>query len=141
VNIEQLQEMTDRLPKVITLEDIQIQHKADNRFSDIVSEYDLENGTGIAIELLKISSISILRFFGPAGSIFPWHSHTTKEIAVVYSGKMRVTRGDKDKQPKTYVKTDHVYFKPGEPHTMEFLEDTWVIGILSPANGGFPSGG
>lgn len=123
-NIKKLKELTPSLSGVI---------KSDKGG---VIEYDVESGFALATGLYKNPNVSVLRLFMSKGTKFPPHSHKGSEWGIVYNGAIEIEYGDKT----TIFRTGEIlYCEPGKSHRAQALEDTWLIFVAVPANGGYPN--
>ena len=126
--LERLRELTPELPLLASM--------SDNLAAPIV-HYDIPGGCALSTCLLAHSEIAVQDCFMPTGSSFPEHTHSVKEVIVVYEGELRVSVGGRE---TTMRRGDVVYFIPGHPHTVEAITDVRVVGLTVPAEEGYPHG-
>jgi quercetin dioxygenase-like cupin family protein len=72
----------------------------------------------------------------PKGTLFDEHTHNVAEILVVASGQLSIAAGG---EKRILNPADVIRILPGTLHSCEALEDTVVMGILVPRNGGYPA--
>lgn len=107
--------------------------------ADGAVEYRVD-GTCIGFNLWNEDRISVQRCFLSSGAVFPEHTHKkSTEWIIVYSGALRVKYGEEDFT--TVVPGEGVQIAIGQLHTVESLEDTWMIAVTVPADPGYPTGG
>ena len=85
--------------------------------------------------LYKNTDFAIQRSFLPAGTTLDIHEHNVTEIIIGLSGCAKISSEaiSKDLHPGEVI-----YLKPRQAHKCEASEDSWVLGILVPCNGGYP---
>lgn len=98
-------------------------------------EYDVGAGTCFGIGLLKRDDVAVQQAFMSSGTRFPTHQHDEIEYLIVHHGRLVVWVGGNQKDIGFGMS---VRFNPGEPHTVEAQEDTWMIALTLPAASGYP---
>ena len=129
--LEELVEMTEQLPPfALVIEKTVIGE---------IQTFKMEKGTGIQIGMFNIKNIAIARDFFSKGSLCPVHSHTEKEMIIVYEGSLEARYID----GTTVVlnKYDHVVIPPHVGHCGFALEDTWFLAITLPSSEDWPNAG
>lgn len=124
-NIRRLETLVNELPDLSEI----VQSARGKRV-----EYGVE-GECVGYGLLNEPEIAVQRAFLTKGTIFPPHAHDTKELLIVYIGRLNVMC---DSKVVELSPGGHYYFPHNAVHSVEALEDTWVIGITIPADGGYP---
>jgi len=127
--------------KLIELEEIT---KSLPNFAKMVAEitvgetqtFNMDSGTGIQIAMFNDKDIAIARGFFSKGSLCPIHSHSEKEIIIVYEGCMEI-RFD-DGSSKILNQYDHISIQPQIGHCGYAVEDTWFVAITLPASKEWP---
>ena len=125
-NLERLRKLTEDLPPIQSLRDM-----VSERIGQLI-EYDIERGVCIGIGLYNTPDVAVMRFAMPKGSFIARHEHKNEvEIIVVYKGKMEFKiNGD-----VKVVETGEVALLPRHiAHTVEALEDSWMIALTIPAS-------
>ncbi len=108
--------------------------------ADGAVEYRID-GTCIGFNLWNENRISVQRCFLSSGAVFPEHSHKkSAEWLIVYTGMLRIRYGD-DVDVMTVSPGECSQLAVGQLHTVEALEDTWMIAVTVPADPGYPTGG
>lgn len=113
------------------------------------TEYDVGDiGTCFGFYIYQNDKIAVQRAFMSKGTMFPNHTHDEKEYVVVYMGKIKVlTKNKRHLSGAESKKLDYpilgvgdgIFFKQGEPHSVEALEDSWLICMTIPPGKGYPS--
>lgn len=108
--------------------------------SDVVIEYKTEEGRIIGHGLLKEDDVAIQKIFSSKGSKLEFYIHKVREWLIVTKGKYSITidTGNGLKK-KILIRGDSVYMEPGTSHSAEALEDTYLIAITVPSDGGYPN--
>lgn len=129
-----LQEITSNLP---VLEDIIIEkHKNIVKYE---TEKEDEIVPCIGVGLLNHEDVAVQDVKMIKDSNFPEHCHHANEYLIIYSGKLRVKVEGKD-----WVElgpADSIYISREKLHKAVALEDTGIIGITIPRDGGYPDAG
>ena len=100
-------------------------------------EYETADGTCVGHGLYKSPEVSVQRAFMSAGTVFPTHIHDATEVLTLYKGKARV---ECDGMPDRVIGPgESCYFPKGSGHTVEALEDTWMIAVAVPMIEGYPN--
>ena len=84
----------------------------------------------LLLTILSTSNIMLSKINAKKGAQVPRHHHAAEQIFLVYQGKMRVTTGDEEAK----VITDgDIWVCPSNcPHSVEYIEDTDALEIVSP---------
>ena len=127
-SLERLRELTPDLPLLASMS---------ASLSEPIVKYDIPGGCALSTCLLAHSEVAVQDCFMPAGAKFPEHTHSVKEVIVVYEGELRVSFGDRE---TTMKRGDVVYFVPGQPHSAKAITDVRVVGLTVPAEEGYPHG-
>ncbi len=108
--------------------------------SDTIVEYETVEGRITGYGLLNEENVAIQKIFSSKGSKLEYHIHKVKEWLIVIEGKYSIVI-DKGQGAESIVlhHGESVYMEPGTCHSAEALEDTWIIAITVPADGGFPN--
>lgn len=137
-NIVSLAKMTEKLP---VLEEFVL-----NPDGDHVEYVNDEGSSGIGFGLWKEKAVAVQRAYLPKGHVFPKHVHSSTEFLVVYKGKLVVLKAedgvsDEDAVAKDIVLGigDCIRLSSHTIHSVEALEDTWVIGVVVPDDKGYPN--
>lgn len=124
--LTQLRKITDELPELDQL----VRRKTNN-----IVEYECEVGECSGQGLFNCEEVSVQRAFMKKGTIFPKHRHDANELLVLYTGKIKVTNCESSEIVEA---GRFAFFEKDALHSVEALEDTWLIGIAIPAIGGYP---
>lgn len=124
-------------------ENLEILKKLTPELKDLVEphssiiNYDIPEGKVTGVGLYNIHEAAIQVAACSKGSVFPEHTHIATEWLIVISGKCKVVFPDRTKILKP---ADGAYILPDTCHSVEFLENTSIIGITIPADTyGYPS--
>lgn len=84
----------------------------------------------LLITILSTANIMLSRINAKKGANVPKHHHVAEQIFLLTKGKMRVTTGDG--KPRM-LKEGDIWVCPSNcPHSVEYLEDTDALEIVSP---------
>ncbi len=126
-NIKQLKKLTAELNELITVRSeshVEYAHEGDERT--------------IGLGLYNDNLIAVQRAFVPKGK-FPRHAHKEIEVIVVYTGLCEFHFDTDD--PILLKRGDVLRIPPEKAHSVNVIEDTWMIGITIPSSPGYPEGG
>lgn len=126
-NLAYLRELTEQLPDLSAM----IKEGGGK-----VIEYDVV-GTCIGFCLHKEAGVAVQRVFMSKGTTFNEHVHDESEVMTVYKGKLVFDC------KKGFVEVEagqSISFVPGEYHSAEAAQDTWLIATTVPADPGYPDG-
>lgn len=130
--IEELRELTNKLPELPILSDI-----ISDVGSSIYTKYEVENGTSLGFALLNKPEVAVQELFLTKNSIFPTHKHIDEiEVGVIYKGSILVNV--EGVEHKLSV-GDIIKFNKNEAHSGIAIEDTWMIAISTPRIDGYPN--
>lgn len=99
-------------------------------------EYNLDQGTALGFGLYNdsLERVNVQRVFMSKGTAFDEHFHPEHEWLIVYSGVMLLKYKDEEREMGI---ADWTYCQPNVPHSVQILEDTWIIAITVPAGRGY----
>jgi len=127
--LNKLRELTKELPVLSNL--------VSERYKAGIS-YSMSTGICSGEELFYNQSLAIQRAFMNKGAIFPLHLHNQNEWIIVSNGKL-IDRNENGIVTELEV-GDGIRVRKGESHSIEAIEDTWLIGITIPSSEGYPHG-
>lgn len=105
-----------------------------------VVEYHTETGAIFGFSLMSKPKISVQDTFSTKGSELAFHRHLVKEWLIVYEGLAEITLRLPDGDVvKTLEAGDSIYIDTGTTHNSKFLQDTRMLAVSVPADGGYPS--
>jgi len=110
-----------------------------NNSNEPYIKYNVLNGTSFGFCLFSEPNVSVQRAFISKGATFPEHIHDNEtEILSVYYGKCIYKEKEKEisLEPGCSVRIEK-----NVPHSIEALENTWIIGICIPSEEGYPHAG
>ena len=84
----------------------------------------------LLITILSTKNIMLTKINAKRGAAVPRHHHEAEQIFLVYEGKMRVTTGDG--KPHTLTKGDIWVCPSNCSHSVDYIEDTDALEIVSP---------
>lgn len=84
----------------------------------------------LLISIMSTSNIMLTKINAKKGANVPRHHHVAEQIFIVYKGKMRVTTADGE--PKIIGDGDIWVCPSNCPHSVDYLEDTDALEIVSP---------
>lgn len=125
MSMKRLKELTDRLPPLVDL----IATRAES------VEYEVSQGTVHGFGLWKDTQLAVQRAYLSKGAAFPRHSHEAYEYLIVYRGRLRVKLNGDEQIVKT---GEAAILQPGQAHSVEALEETWILAVTVPAVEGYP---
>ena len=123
-----------RILKHIT-ENLQLSSFVKDRRQDGVVEFDVENGNAVGWNLFNIEKIAVARTLLTKDTMFPKHSHESKEWMIVYDGALVVMTSSEN---NTILSGDSIVIDPGVEHSCKAIKDTWVLCVTIPCDRGFP---
>ena len=119
-NLRKLRELTDNLENM-------------TRFYGHNAIYDDHT---VGTRLYNDGEIAIQRAFMPKGTVLQEHvHHNIQEFLIVMNGELKVDMGD---FIKIVNNSELAYIEADIPHIITALQDTYMIGITVPADGGYP---
>jgi quercetin dioxygenase-like cupin family protein len=98
--------------------------------------YTVENGTCLGFSMWHDDEMAVQRAFMSKGTVFPAHIHPGHEWVIIKSGHGRAHVVGQD--PLDLTPGMGVHFEPGQEHTFEVTEDTWLLCLTVPADEGYP---
>jgi len=99
---------------------------------------DVVEGEATFYPLYVSDDYAVARYFAKKGTVHGSHVHEgITEYCIIVSGKMKFVYGDREDK---FGALECVVIWPDIPHGAEFLEDTWLIGVTIPGEGGWPNG-
>ena len=105
--------------------------------SDDIIEYEvMDIGKAVAFGIYNVPDIAVSKVFISEGAKTLEHEHDTIEWLILYEGSVMI---DCEGQDWKINKGQGFYILNNSPHTVEALEDAWMIAITIPADRGFPS--
>ena len=130
--------MTDPVQRMSALTDSLLNSLSDLALpvaNGAVTKLNTEDGECFGVRIFASEEMRVARWFGTAGAKLDCHAHSSHEHAVVVSGKLKLVSGD-----VTHILTPGlgVYSPPGEPHSCEFLENSWVLSVTIPPDPAYP---
>ena len=120
-NLERLRELTSRLPGMNGFEQARVGG---------VTILEAEGGQVFVFELLATDGIKVLHVFMPEGTKLGMHTHADRyEVNVVSEGKVYVEwRGREGELMSKMLSYGHTFYAlPGQEHSSEALEDSWIV--------------
>lgn len=84
----------------------------------------------LLITILSTQNIMLSKINAKKGAGVPRHHHEAEQIFLVYKGKMRVTTGAGE--PRTLTEGDIWVCPSNCPHSVDYIEDTDALEIVSP---------
>ena len=119
-NLEKLRELTAKLSEI-------------TKFYGDNAVYD--NNT-IGTNLYNDGTIAIQRAYMGKGTVLPKHHHPdSQEFLILVSGELKVDMGD---FIKIINSSELAYIDAGVPHIVTAIQDSRIIGITVPSDGGYP---
>lgn len=128
-NIQKLEKLVDKLPDLSAI--------VRNLMGPHV-EYDVGDGLCVGFGLFNNERVAVQRTAMSKGTVFPRHKHEAKEVIIVTFGKLKVRCDGMEKELQV---GDVFYFPHGQDHSIEALEDTWMIALTIPSAKGYPHAG
>ena len=98
-------------------------------------QYNVEHGIAFGFSCLDDPKVSVQKAVMSKGAKFPTHTHYEHEWLIVYDGEIAVYV---DGECVKIGRAGSVLLKPGIPHSVDALEDTWMIGVTIPPTTGYP---
>jgi len=103
----------------------------------------MEEGTGLSVGLFKNHDCAVARTFCSAGSVFPSHTHSCREVLAVIRGEMIVRSGRADTPIEDWTETrvaqhEAITLEPNTAHRAEFPVDTWFLAMTLPGDPRWP---
>ena len=130
-NLERLRELTSRLPGMNGFEQTRVGG---------VTTLEAEGGQVSVFELVATDGIKMLHMFMPEGTKLGMHTHPDcYQVLVVSEGQIYVQwySGEGGLMSKMLGYGHTFYALPDQEHSVEAIEDSWVVALLAP----YPLGG
>jgi len=126
--LRRLREVVQKLPPPLTM--LALEAVAGIKYATV-------DGECMGVALFNVPRVAVQRAFMSEGALLPAHTHTNKEILVIYAGGLDVMVGG---ETRSYGPGAVIEFEIGTPHVVHATADTWMIGVTIPADAGYPSG-
>jgi quercetin dioxygenase-like cupin family protein len=84
----------------------------------------------LLIRIMSGEKIMLSKINAKKGARVPNHHHEAEQIFVIYNGKIRVTT---EQEPPRIIALGDIWVVPSNcPHSLEYIEDTDALEIVSP---------
>lgn len=125
--LERLCSMVQKLPDLVS-----------SRQPGMVTYCMADGKAAFGVKLLRQDFVAVQNVFMPAG-VFPRHSHAEREWVMLYCGKLRLIMDD-DNKDRVLTPGDGAFLESNTAHSLEALENSWMICVTIPAGEGYPNG-
>ncbi len=125
-NLERLHELTSRLNGMNGFEQTQVGG---------VTVLEAEGGQVFVFELVATDGIKVLHVFMSEGIKLGMHTHGDRcEVSIVSEGQVYVEwRGREGELMSKMLSYGHTFYAlPGQEHSTEALEDSWIVVVMTP---------
>jgi quercetin dioxygenase-like cupin family protein len=90
----------------------------------------LPEASKLLIRIMSGEKIMLTKINAKKGARVPNHHHEAEQIFLLYKGKMRVTSANEE--PRELSPGDIWVLPSNTPHSVEYIEDTEALEIVSP---------
>ncbi len=125
-------------PNMQRLEELESKFQSDpDHLNPPTTEWEVGEGKVVRAWTLlnRRNVVTVVKSFGPAGSVFPAHKHKEVEVLTIYEGRARYS--DSSGVDTVMEPGDSIRILPGVSHEFQTIEDTWLIGVTIPDSEAF----